>query len=515
MADSTRGRGRVAIVGGGPSGLVAAKEALAAGLRPTVLEKSSNPGGLWRAADGKVWQSLRTNLSKHTCAFSDFPWPSTADDFPHAEDVADYLERYARTFGLHACIELGARVTLVQRASFGRGYCVRWVSQGGTEQAETFEFAIIAAGVFSASHVPAELHGFQNQVVHASQYRDSSDFAGRRCLVLGAAFSGADAAASIARVAESVTLVASGTAPLYYLPRLVDGRPIDLALYSRAARDAAKRLSEAEACASRHAALARLGGRLEGLPSPRTDRKPRVAITDELSRAVSAGLLSVQTARVRACERGWVTFEDGRRAEFDVILAATGYRTAVNFLAPALSEAVEYDADDWLQPLIAHECVWPAAPNLAFVGMYRGPYFGVLELQARWACGVFAGRLPMPSAGELADGLARERAIRQMDPRPQFPHDYPTMADDLARHVGALPVTILQDSAHPLHALLYHGPLLPFHYRLQGRQANPRLAEAAIRECERSYPHLVANDAAADGTDPEEAKAENTSQAAC
>ena len=27
------------------------------------------------------------------------------------------------------------------------------------------------------------------------------------------------------------------------------------------------------------------------------------------------------------------------------------------------------------------------------VGLYRGPFFAALELQGRWACGVFSGRL--------------------------------------------------------------------------------------------------------------------------
>lgn len=31
------------------------------------------------------------------------------------------------------------------------------------------------------------------------------------------------------------------------------------------------------------------------------------------------------------------------------------------------------------------------------MGLYRGPYFAVLELQARVACGVFSKRLKQPS----------------------------------------------------------------------------------------------------------------------
>lgn len=32
------------------------------------------------------------------------------------------------------------------------------------------------------------------------------------------------------------------------------------------------------------------------------------------------------------------------------------------------------------------------------VGLYRGPYFAALELQGRWACGVFSQRLELSEA---------------------------------------------------------------------------------------------------------------------
>ncbi len=38
----------VAIIGAGPAGLVSAKEAKAHGLNPTVFEKGSTVGGLWK-----------------------------------------------------------------------------------------------------------------------------------------------------------------------------------------------------------------------------------------------------------------------------------------------------------------------------------------------------------------------------------------------------------------------------------------------------------------------------------
>lgn len=172
------------------------------------------------------------------------------------------------------------------------------------------------------------------------------------------------------------------------------------------------------------------------------------------------------------------------------MVMATGYRLDLPFLPPWALEAMEFHSDDQLQPAILHECVWrPELPGLAFVGIYRGPYFAVMELQARWACGVLAGRLAAPEAEELEAGLEAERRVRAQQPRPQFPHgDYVGMAEALARHVGAHPEELPEEERQALQASLHEGPLLPFHYRLAGFGAQKEVAKAVISECAARYP---------------------------
>jgi hypothetical protein len=65
----------------------------------------------------------------------------------------------------------------------------------------------------------------------------------------------------------------------------------------------------------------------------------------------------------------------------DVIMC-TGFTPALDFLDSSLQETLGLAADA-LQPLLLHRDVMhPAVPGLYFVGMYRGPYFAVVELQA-------------------------------------------------------------------------------------------------------------------------------------
>lgn len=185
-----RAQPTVAILGGGPSGLAAAKAALEEGLLPTVFEQASSIGGVWRQADsqdhileetphgisahGHTWHSMRTNLSKFTCCFSDFPWPADfSEDFPKAAEVAMYLERYADAFALRSRIRLRTRVVAVEmlpnspaEAVVG-GARVSWeeaapVVSGGSgdeeilEGSEVFDFCVVATGVFARPFIPSE-----------------------------------------------------------------------------------------------------------------------------------------------------------------------------------------------------------------------------------------------------------------------------------------------------------------------------------------------------------------------
>ena len=87
-----------------------------------------------------------------------------------------------------------------------------------------------------------------------------------------------------------------------------------------------------------------------------------------------------------------------------------------------------------------YKCTFhPDLPNLAFTGVYRGPYFGVIELQARWAAQVLSGNLSLPSKEVLLKGLEEEIDIKHQSPRQQFPRDYTEFANSIAKELQCLP----------------------------------------------------------------------------
>jgi len=105
---------RVCVIGAGISGLVTAKVLKADGFDVVVFEKESTLGGVW--ASSRTYPGLRANNPRDTYAFSDYPFPPTASDFPSAAEMRAYLRSYAERFGILACIQLGTEVVQVDRA---------------------------------------------------------------------------------------------------------------------------------------------------------------------------------------------------------------------------------------------------------------------------------------------------------------------------------------------------------------------------------------------------------------
>ena len=106
----------------------------------------------------------------------------------------------------------------------------------------------------------------------------------------------------------------------------------------------------------------------------------------------------------------------------------------------------------------------PGLPGLGIVGQFllQGPYFPLLELQARWIVSVFAGTLAAP--GPAAQAPARP---------PVESHD--ALASALAQQAGVAPdLTARPELAEPL----LFGPMLPPRYRLDGPGALPGAADA-------------------------------------
>ena len=484
---------KVAVIGAGVSGLAAAKELRAAGLEPTVFERSSRLGGLWYfdeavpGGGGPAYRSLHTNISRHAMGFSDHPMPDPFPDFPSHRQVLGYLESYSSRFGIDRDLHLEHEVVSANR--HGR----RWnlmVKAAGRERSELFDALVVASGRHQTPRWP-EIAGrdeFRGQVLHSTSYSDPEPFAGRSVLIIGTGSSGVDIAEELAPVARRTLLSTSRGA--WFVPRTVGRRPADHNvtrlgnLLPRRLREAIFRFLIEREYSSRGIELARCR-----MPVPRFDLlRARITPVKELVRLIVEGTVEI-APEVRKLERDGVEFADGGHEAIDAVIAATGYRFELPFFEPG---EIPWEGRT---PRLYKHVFAPGLDRLAFVGVpwVIGAYPPVLELQARWMARVFAGHCSLPPAEVMKARV--ERAVRHAHrDRVDFdrvqPIDY--MAD-LALEIGCRP----RPWRHPrLLRVLLTGPFLPAHYRLDGPgrtlEAGATIAQAGGRRpastSKRSHP---------------------------
>lgn len=519
----------VAVIGAGVAGLLATRHLLRCGLRACLFESRLFTGGAWSAAAKagaaddptttrydhhhtgrpQMWDHLTPNLSRHTCRFSDFPWPETTPTFPTLADMNQYLDDYAAQYVLHeeACtVRYGCTVTRVVRrhhhhhhhtgheTSDPRRYAVEWDDADGGSRTQSFDGVVVATGFFSTPVGPDGLLDWVDpvptavgprRVLHASQYRSPAEFARQTVAVVGGSFSAHEIASDVRRHAQRVVNLAGQRVP-YVIPRYVPSPrgflPVDGVLYQRGNRDdddVAPRSPEtidmdADACQKQHAYLQSVIGKRKlsqlvskGFPSWSTlsmQSPPMVSISDDYLNLVIDGKIEVVTGRVKRATLASICrdsdkatappattnnclnieLEDGTVVTgFDSIIMCTGYRCQLDFLDPAILDTLQYDESNTFAPFVAcYDAIHPQLPGLGLVGMYKGPYFGVMELQARLIAGFISGQIQPLAPDVTLKALEASQAIRGIDPRrrAQFPHfDYIGAMDTLAEQLDLIP----------------------------------------------------------------------------
>jgi putative flavoprotein involved in K+ transport len=149
----------VVVVGGGQSGLAAARALRAEGLAPIVLEAGAEPVGSWP----HYYDSLKLFSPAAYSGFPGFPFRGDPERYPARSEVIDYRREYAATLGVD--IRTVCRVSAVESAG-NRGFLVT------TDTGEAIQTAAVVAatGSFGSPHLPGLLgqHTFTGRLLHVA-----------------------------------------------------------------------------------------------------------------------------------------------------------------------------------------------------------------------------------------------------------------------------------------------------------------------------------------------------------
>jgi len=202
----------VIVVGGGQAGLVASYYLAQAEVPHLILDAERRTGDAWR----RRWDSLVLFTVARYSALPGLRFPGDPEHFPGKDEVADYLEDYARTFELP--VRLDNHVTSLERSNGG----YRLHSDSGAYEAAQ---VIVSTGAYQEPYIPPLAQNLDVDVVqlHSAGYRNPDQISGADVLVVGAANSGAGIAADLAD-GHRVRLSRGGT--LRHLPRRILGKSL-------------------------------------------------------------------------------------------------------------------------------------------------------------------------------------------------------------------------------------------------------------------------------------------------
>jgi hypothetical protein len=172
---------------------------------------------------------------------------------------------------------------------------------------------------------------------------------------------------------------------------------------------------------------------------------PLISISDDYLNLAIDGKIEVVVGRFEsAFQKGDlldVLLEDGKTiGGVDTIIACTGYQSQLDFLEPDILQTLKYDELDGFAPLsLCYDAFHPDLPTLGFVGYYKGPYMGGMELQARLVASILSDQT-RPSKQAMQQALDATETLRQYKPRAQFPRfDYIGMMDTMAEQLDLVP----------------------------------------------------------------------------
>ncbi|WP_418955749.1 NAD(P)-binding domain-containing protein [Streptomyces tritici] len=291
----------VVVVGAGQAGLSAAYHLRRTGFEPerdfVVLDHAPRPGGAWQFR----WPSLTYGKVHGMHALPGMELTGADPGRPSSEVIGEYFASYEGVFGLR--VHRPVDVRAVREGGGGR---LLVESSEGTYATRAL---VNATGTWDRPFLPRYpgQETFRGRQLHTAAYPGPEAFAGQRVVVVGGGASGTQHLMEIAEVAAATTWVTRREPVWREGPFGEEQGRAAVALVEERVR--------------------------QGLPPQSVVSVTGLPLTDAIRDARERGILDRLPMFDRITPTG-VTWDDGRTVDADVILWATGFRAAIDHLAP-------------------------------------------------------------------------------------------------------------------------------------------------------------------------------------
>ena len=416
------------LVGAGISGLQAAVEARALGLKVKILERDPMPGGKWSGHG--IYDCVQIQQHKEDFFLPGMPWPEGTPSFATRDDMVSATGKYIDEHGLAELIECRSEVTACVFDEAAGAWTVR--TAAGTEWKA--RYLAWAVGTLGPPNFPKQvtdaLAKFKGDVVHSHSYYRPLPYEGQHVVVLGYGASSVEIAQDLARNGKcaSVKLVAPPKVQAdgqrfgqdWCLSRVLPGQGSRFCSQGQGgeggtleARNEMVRAAMKETYPKYPECLPpklRPSGTLDGVPIyPGMDGRPlggRVIVSEGFLECVSDGRVTCHPGYLGGSDASHVTVtckgEKDVSLRCDAVVVCTGYEPPTGRIAKTMTPAPKSCET-------LYKALWMAdVPNAALIGHVYGfvavpPFAG---LQAKYLARVVSGAEALPPREEMLSWVA-------------------------------------------------------------------------------------------------------------
>jgi putative flavoprotein involved in K+ transport len=367
------------VIGGGQAGLATGYQLSRRDLPYKIIDANERVGDAWR----NRWDSLRLFTPNRLNSLPGMPFPGYHWGFPSKNEMADYLESYARKFDLR--VETGVRVESLTREGD------RFVATSGDRRFEA-DNVVVAMSSWQRPRVPDYASELDPRIVqlHVADYKNPGQLQEGDVLVVGAGNSGAEVAIEVART-HKVSLSGAGNGALPFRPESVAARVL-MPFIGRVVF---------------HRVLT------TGTPIGRKARPKWISTGEPLIRTKPKDLAASgveRVPRVTGVQSGLPQLEDGRSLDVANVVWCTGFHPGFSWIdLPVLGPQ---------EPLHRRGIV-ESEPGLSFIGLKFLYSVSSEQIQgvgrdADYIAGKIAARRRVRRADQSANDSPEEREAQQI-----------------------------------------------------------------------------------------------------
>ncbi|KAK9075772.1 hypothetical protein SSX86_004101 [Deinandra increscens subsp. villosa] len=467
---------KIGIIGGGISGLAAAKQL--AQYNPVVLEATDSIGGVWASCSFRT-----TKLQTPRCdyEFSDFPWPLRDNSsFPSYTEILDYLNSYATHFDLLKFIKFNSKVVEIRLASSSHDHPASSFQLSGRPVWEvavlqtnnidhsssttpaiqwySFEFIVVCMGKYGDVPIIPKYgknkgpEVFKGKVMHSQEYSKLKDdqssrqlLKGKKVVVVGYKKSAIDLAVECAQANQgeedqgSCTMVVRTSH--WIVPHYsIWGLPFYLFYSTRFSQFLHPRpnqgLLRTLICHLLSPARKATSKMIESyllwkLPLVKYGLKPdhpfeedyascqMAILPDSFFPEADKGKITFKRASDWWFWEGGVEFEDKTKIDADLVILATGYdgKQKLRAVLPQPFSSFLELPSSGIMPLY-RGTINPYIPNMAFMGYVESvSNLHTSEIRCKWLGRLIGGKFKLPSMEKMVEQINTEAEIMKKTTR--------------------------------------------------------------------------------------------------